>query len=157
MDTQRNKLFAFLDNELGPEAGNAFIDFDSKEALTRIAIDLIGEQESLTLGCGVGPLMDDIEAWVDAFEAGGRDNVQEPFCLKVQFDPAEQGYRLYRSEAEFLAQYPKPLYGHYRPQPWQDPERYPVFAKELATLDNPNGADHVFLSYLNYDEMTLVP
>lgn len=157
MSTQRNQLFAFLDNELGPAAGNTFADYDSKEALLSYAVEAVSVQDNLMCGCGVGPLMGDLEAWVAAFEAGERDDPQEPFCLKIQFDPADQGYVLYRTETEFLGYYPKPLYGHYRPQPWHAPDRYPVFARELATLDNPNGADHVILSYLYYDEMTLVP
>ena len=66
------------------------------------------------------------------------------------FDYFEQGWSVIDSEEEFLKQYPKPLYGHYRPQPWCEPERYPCLMKELATISNPNGADYAMLAYI-YD------
>ena len=66
------------------------------------------------------------------------------------FDHNEQGWTIINSEEDFLRRYPKPLHGHYRPQPWHEPERYPVLMKELATISNPDGADHVFIAYI-YD------
>ena len=66
------------------------------------------------------------------------------------FDHNEQGWDKISTMEEFLGRYPKPLHGHYRPQPWCEPERFPCLMKEIATIDNPNGADHVFISYI-YD------
>lgn len=59
-----------------------------------------------------------------------------------------QGFTLLADETEFLAHYPEPLGGCYRPQPWRTPEEYPVLMREEAVLDNPNGADYAVLSYV---------
>lgn len=65
------------------------------------------------------------------------------------FDYQEQDWAILNSEEDFLAQYPQPEYGKYRPQPWAKPERYPCLFKEIARID-PRGADHAILAYI-YD------
>jgi hypothetical protein len=66
------------------------------------------------------------------------------------FDYNEQGWEIINDQEEFLRRYPKPKHGHYRPQPWSEPNKYPCLVQELATIDNPNGADHIFIAYI-YD------
>jgi hypothetical protein len=63
-----------------------------------------------------------------------------------------QGFSNLADETEFLAHYPEPLWGCYRPQPMCTPEGYPVLMREEAVLDNPNGADYAVLSFVYPNE-----
>lgn len=67
---------------------------------------------------------------------------------ELQNELVAQGFQRINNEEEFLVEYPKPLWGCYRPQPWATPEGYPVLMREEAVLDNPNGADHAILSFV---------
>lgn len=65
-------------------------------------------------------------------------------------------YILARDESDFLNHYPVPKYGTYRPQPWFTPDSYPVLFKEVVVVDNPAGADEVYLSFeYNFTEEVL--
>jgi len=144
MADQKTKLFAFLDDALGAGDGADSDDYDSPAELLNIAVEQVDEQDSLTQGCGVGPLMGDIQEWVGAFMAGQRADVADaPFVLKIKFDPTTQGFTLFRSDAELLAKFAAP---------WQFPARYPVFAKTV-----PSPSSETLLTYLYYDEMTILP
>jgi hypothetical protein len=70
----------------------------------------------------------------------------------IKFDPRAQPdvWNLYYTEEQFLQHYPKHIYGKYIPQPYYEPERYPCLATEIATMNNPGGADHVMIAYI-YD------
>lgn len=54
-------------------------------------------------------------------------------------------WKVYNNEQEFLTDYPKPKYGHYRPQPYHIPVEYPCIVKELCTVHNSNSHDDVML------------
>lgn len=64
----RALIHTFLDENIGVGADCNFNDYDSKGAILDYAIELIGEEDRLTQGCGVGPLMGHIQEWVDQFE-----------------------------------------------------------------------------------------
>jgi len=142
--TPEQKLFAYLDEALGAGAKNAPDDFDNEQAVLEAAVDLVSEQDALTCGCGVGPLISDIQQWVTQFMAGQRcDRFAEPFCLQVKFNPLAQGFVLARDERELRAHFPNPLCL---------PKGFPVFARKEATP-----LDQDVLSYLLCAEMALLP
>jgi hypothetical protein len=66
----------------------------------------------------------------------------------IQFDASE--YTMIENEEDFHGHYPREKEGHYRPQPWIKPDKYPCLFKELTIMNNPQGADHVILTYI-YD------
>jgi hypothetical protein len=72
MTKQRDAVFAHLDENVGSGTGDVFTDYDDRESVLQAAIESVEMVDSLTVGCGVGPLMSDIEAWVDEFEEGKR-------------------------------------------------------------------------------------
>lgn len=157
MTIERTSIFAFLDENLGAGNSSIFEDYDSRDALLERARECVEEEPSLTQGCGVGPLMADITAWVAEFEAGRRTEwVTDRQKQDIQFSPTAHGYQSFLSEAEFLSLYPLPAEGKYRPQPFHAPERYPVFAKEICLLNNPSGDDHLIFSYFYHDEVQFV-
>jgi hypothetical protein len=157
MNAFQNRVVAFLDEKLGRGVGRVFADYDSRQHVYDYACALLAEANTLTGGCGIAPYLDYVTTWLNAFEKGARDGEpDEPFGLSIQLDPTAQGYALYRTEVAFLAKYPKPQEGQYRPQPLLEPYRYPVFAREEALMNNPNGSDWVVLGYLYYDQVTVV-
>jgi hypothetical protein len=75
----------------------------------------------------------------------------------IKFNQADQGWRRWNNEEELLSEYPKHVYGTYRPQPWSHPEKYPCLWKEIAVMNNSNGSDHVMLAYIYDFEEVAVP
>ena len=146
MATTEDKLAAYLDLVLGEGSGSAPDDYDSREKLLDYAIEYVSEQDNLTHGCGAGPLIPDIEAWVDAFMAGepSAQAAGEPFCLQVKFDPIKLGFTLARSRAELRAAFPTPS---------KLPKRYPVFARKEGL----GSAGKAVLCFLYQDELRLLP
>lgn len=122
----RDRVFLFLDERFGAGADCTLADYDSLKALRGYAIDDVGCDEELTSGCGVGPLMYHIEAWLAAFAAGERATIEsEAFPLGVAFSPENLGFRLFRSRDSLLTAFPSVM---------KEPEGYPVFAREEARL-----------------------
>ena len=58
------------------------------------------------------------------------------------------GWEKLESEEHLCRLYPLPKYGHYRPQPYYEPDRYPCWYKEIAVIDRWNGPDEAVLAYL---------
>lgn len=144
MTTQKQKLFAYLDSMMGAGAGYTSADYESVEALQEEAQDLVSEQDGLTQGCGVGPLIRDIREWTLEMLAGKRDVLRnEPFCLQIKFDPNKHGFVLLHSKEELLAMFPHPQ---------GMPDGYPVFARKIDTVMPMD-----VLCYLLYNEMAVVP
>lgn len=69
-DPRQAQVDAWLTENVGSGAGNVFEDYDDKASVLRVAAESVEENDTLTQGCGVGPLMGYIEAWVDRFEVG---------------------------------------------------------------------------------------
>ena len=77
--------------------------------------------------------------------------------MQIQFCPTDLGYTWCESKDEWLRlHYPEEKYGEYRPQPWNDPDCYPFWFKELAVLNNPTGADHAMISYIYLHEVDVI-
>jgi len=62
----RKEIFDLLDDRVGCDCN--FNDYENKEAILDYAIEFVQEEDDLTQGCGVGPLMGYIQEWVDNFE-----------------------------------------------------------------------------------------
>ena len=62
--TQRERVFAFLNDKY---EGDTIDDYDSREKLLDYIIEDIGMEDDITCMCGVGPLMNDIEDWLEQF------------------------------------------------------------------------------------------
>lgn len=129
MASTKERVFAFLDETYG---GDTIEDYDSPEKFLEYAIESVGEEDGLTCGCGVGPLIHHIEAWVMEFKAGKRNRnanteMQEEFILKISFNPAKLGYHYFVSEQSLRALFPVVH---------EMPQSYPVFAKEIMQIQS---------------------
>jgi hypothetical protein len=71
MTKQRDAVFAHLDENVVLVV-RKYVACAARESVLQVAIESVEMVDSLTVGCGVGPLMSDIEAWVDEFEEGKR-------------------------------------------------------------------------------------
>lgn len=70
--------------------------------------------------------------------------------MKITTDITWQGWIKLNSEDDLIRIYPKPALGRYRPQPHQEPERYPCYFKEVAFQSVSDGPDESILAYI-YD------
>ena len=64
----------------------------------------------------------------------------------MMFKITTDDYILIKSHEEFLEVYPPTKRGEYRPQPANSPDVYPCLIKQLAIMDNPNGADFAIIN-----------
>lgn len=143
MASSKQGVFAFLDETYG---GDSIEDYDSPEKFLEYAIESVGEEDGLTCGCGVGPLIHHVEAWVKEFAQGkhhtdSNSNLQEEFTLKISFNPAKLGYHYFVSEKSLKKVFPVI---HEKPQ------SYPVFAREIIQIKS--GKKNINISVLAYIE-----
>lgn len=61
-------------------------------------------------------------------------------------------FKKYETEEDFLKDYPPKQYGKYRPQPWNEPYEFPCLVRDEGIMPNDNGADHVILSVIYFNE-----
>lgn len=77
---EQKLVYAFLDTHIGIDS---FDDYDSKDDIIEYAVELVGEEDRLTMGCGVGPLMGYINSWVDHFEQDSKASVTYKYEQKL--------------------------------------------------------------------------
>jgi hypothetical protein len=137
MSNTKEKVYALLNSRFGDDV---FEDYENRETVFDCAIEYVECEDDLTCGCGVGPLMDEIKQWVNEFEAGKHNIAKsENFILSVKFEPQDLGFQ-YFQDAKSL----KEVF----PVVHQKPESYPVFAKEIISIET--SKPDVYASVLSY-------